>query len=163
MRRTIAAVVGAAVAFIAATLPARRSAVPDARMMGAWEGEAEIFVNWTAARRLAVRLVVAPDGRVTGRIGDARLVKGRLRRNRGSLGRWLHVKTDYIVRGALDGPVIAAEGVRRDGVSIPLDWNGEVWDAAVHTTGFEFGGKERMILTAGRLVLRRAPDVSGAP
>lgn len=161
MKRMLAAIVGATVAVGASALLGRK--VPDPRMVGAWEGDARIYVDWTVQKQLPVRLVVAPDGSVEGRIGDARLVGGHLRRNRGQVGRLLHVKTDYVVRGALDGPVLAAEDVRRDGVSLPLDWSGEAFRGAVHTSGSKFGGKERMILTAGQLELRRAPTAPTGP
>jgi hypothetical protein len=161
MRRVLAVLIGAAAAAGAATVAAV-DRVPDARLVGTWEGDAAIVVSWTTQRQLHVRLAVAPDGRVTGEVGDARLVDGRLRRNRGRLGRLLHVKTDYIVRGALTGAVIAAEGVTRDAVSIPFNRAGESLLGAVHTSGSKVGGKGRMLLTAGRLELRRAAGVVGA-
>jgi hypothetical protein len=124
-------------------------------MAGAWTGEAQIFVNWTAQRTLPVRLTIAPDGNVSGLIGDATLRNGRLERNRTAIGRALHMKTDWIVVGTLDGDVIKAEGIRRDAVKVPLDWVDDHFEGGVNTSGSHFGGKKSMWLAAGRLRLER--------
>ena len=62
-----------------------------------------MIVNWCRQTDVAVRLQLQRDASVTGKIGDAVLPKGRLRRNRGWLGRKLNIKTDYIVHGRLTG------------------------------------------------------------
>ena len=74
-----------------------------------WKGTADIVVDWTKARTLPVEIAIAADDRVTGKIGDAMIVNGRFRPNRGWLGRALHVKTDWMIDGRLEGPIIAAE------------------------------------------------------
>lgn len=127
-----------------------------AAMTGTWAGDAQIFVNWTVQRTLPVRLAMASDNRVSGTVGDASLRNGRLERNRTAIGRALHVKTDWIVRGDLEGDVIRAEGIRRESVSIPLDWIDDHFQGAVNTSGGQFGGKKSMWLAAGRLRLDRA-------
>lgn len=129
-------------------------------MAGVWCGSARIVVNWTVQKNLGVRLAIDPSGNVTGQVGDAELVAGRLRTNRGAIGRMLRIKTDYIVVGSLEGPIIAAEGIKRGRVSMPLTWTGTNFEGAVHTDGRKFGGKEHMGLTAFHLVLQRwlAPE-----
>jgi hypothetical protein len=127
-----------------------------AALAGEWEGEAEIVVSWTAQRTLAVRLVVDTAGHVHGRVGDAELVDGRLRPNRGAVLRALGWKSDHIVTGRLRGPILATEGVVREGVRIPFDVVGGCLVGGVHTTGAKAGGRERMMLSARHLVLRRA-------
>ncbi len=122
---------------------------------GVWCGSARIVVNWTVEKKLGVRLAIAPSGDVTGQIGDAQLVAGRLKANRGPVGRMLNIKTDYIVVGKLQGPIIAAEKITRSSVNIPLNWTGSELRGGVGTDGSAFGGKERMVFTAQGLVLRR--------
>jgi hypothetical protein len=124
-------------------------------MAGSWSGDARIFVNWTAQRTLLVQIRIAPDGSVTGTIGDAVLRNGRLTGNRSSLERALHVKTDWIVAGELDGDVIRAEGIRRASVTVPLDWVDGHFEGGVNTSGTHFGGKDTMWLAAGHLRLER--------
>ena len=118
-------------------------------MVGYWEDNAHIIVNWTQQTNLPVAIDIAADGTVTGNIGDATLKKGRLRLNRGWLGRKLNLATDYIIQGDLDGPLIAAEGIKRSGVNMPMNFTDGVFRGCVHTTGWEIGGKKHMILTAG--------------
>ena len=122
---------------------------------GVWCGSARIVVNWTVQKRLGVRVWIDPAGNVSGRVGDAQLVGGRLKTNRGAIGRMLRVKTDYIIVGSLEGPIIAAEGIRRARVTMPLTWTQSAFEGALHTDGRKFGGKEEMGLTASDLILRR--------
>jgi hypothetical protein len=124
-------------------------------MTGVWCGSARIVVNWTVEKKLGVSLAIAPSGDVTGQIGDAQLVTGRLKTNRGAVGRMLNIKTDYIVVGKLQGPIIASEKITRSSVKMPLNWTGSEFRGGVGTDGSSFGGKERMVLAAQGLVLRR--------
>src|SRR5512132_4580678 len=87
----IAAVIVAATRFNADAFQTPASIQPA--MTGTWSGEARIVVNWTQQKKLPVRVTIAPDGAVTGTIGDATLRDGRLQRNRTAIGRTLHVKT----------------------------------------------------------------------
>jgi hypothetical protein len=132
------------------------TAIITPAMSGCWTGEAEIVVNWTRARVLPVRIEVLQDGRVSGRVGDATLQHGRLEANRGALGRALHVKTDWIVRAALSGNIIDADGIRREDVMMPLNWVGDHFEGGVNTSGSHFGGKDSMWLAARDLRLARA-------
>ena len=142
-------VVGSSVAAAQAALPA---------MCGRWKGNADIFVNWTKARTFPVEIVISSDDRVIGTIGDAKIVDGRFRANRGWLGRALHVKTDWIIDGRLDGPIIAAENIVREELMMPLNWKGSSFEGGIATSGNKIGDRDTMAFTA-RVVLRRAPDM----
>ncbi len=136
-------------------MPAGSDGATMAAMAGSWAGEAHIVVSWSTEKTLRVRLTIAPDGRLTGTVGDATLRDGRLEPNRSAIGRALHVKTDWIVRGALDGDVVKAEGIRRDTVVIPLNWIDGHFEGGVNTSGSHFGGKDSMWLAAQDLRLDR--------
>jgi hypothetical protein len=131
-------------------------------MTGVWCGSAQIVVSWTKQRNLGVRLVVPPTGEITGQVGDARLVGGTLETNRGSVGRMLNVKTDYIIVGKLEGPIIASEKITRSEVKMPLNWTGSEFQGGVNTNGWKFAGKDHMVLAASHLVLRRWIAPAGA-
>jgi hypothetical protein len=118
-------------------------------MTGQWEGNAQIIVSWTTQRTLPVTLGIQSDGKVSGKVGDATLTNGRFKANRGWLGRNLNIKTDYIITGDLNGPVIAAENIKRKGVMMPLTFATNAFKGAVHTSGTHVGGKKRMVLSAG--------------
>lgn len=142
-------------AFVAVGLAISGPQPYPAEMVGAWSGDAQIFVNWTTQRTLPVRLTIARDGTVTGTIGDAALRNARFESNRNAFERAMHVKTDWIVKGELDGNVIKAEGIRRDSVMVPLNWIDGHFEGGVNTSGSHVGGKDSMWLAAGRLRLER--------
>jgi hypothetical protein len=159
-RRSLLIALFAALSLLAIAWAARADeSVVTPAMAGHWEGRAHVIVTWCQQTNLAVVLDIAPEGSVTGKIGDAALVNGRFKRNRGWLGRKLHMWTDYIIQGDLAGPVVAAEGITRSGVNVPLTFTNGMFKGTVHTTGWEVGGKEHMILTAPvRLARTNAPQ-----
>ena len=138
----------------APTLPAADEAVAKP-FAGHWEGNARIIVNWCKQRDLPVAVDIHPDGSVTGKVGDATLAHAQFATNRGSLGRALNLYSDYIIRGDLDGAIVAAEGISRPGVFIPLDLAEGALAGGIHTSGSKVGGREEMILSASNLKLVR--------
>jgi hypothetical protein len=153
--------------FVALLLVSRLSAgesVPTPPMVGHWEGSARIIVIWCQQTNLPVAVDIQADGSVTGKVGDAALINGRFKRNRGWLGRKLNLKTDYIIRGKLTGSVVAAEGITRSGVWMPLNFNDGAFVGSLDTSGWKIGGKKRMILSTARLTLTRTNNpASGTP
>jgi len=95
--------------------------VPDQLLVGQWQGtnrffgmsHEEIAENKVAARSMAAVLQISTDGTVTGRIGGAELSGCFVVANRGWLGRLLHVKTDFIIRGTVVGAVAPRLGKRK--------------------------------------------------
>jgi hypothetical protein len=85
---------------------------------------------------LPIRLDVTADGRVTGVVGGATLADCTLRRNRGRVGRMLRIKTDYVIRGRLVGPVFAGDTVRERRISAPFNLR----DGALRGTLFHLVG-----------------------
>ena len=146
----------ACMTFLVSGAAGAQAVLPE--MCGRWKGTADIVVNWTKARTLPVEIAIAADDRVTGKIGDATILNGRFRANRGWLGRALHIKTDWIIDGRLEGPVIAAESIVRDEVMMPLDWKGSSFEGGIATSGSKIGDRDTMVLTA-HVILRRAPDM----
>ncbi len=125
----------AAILALAATGAVAQSPAIPAALVGTWSGDARIANTELAVCTPAVRLTIAADGTVQGMIGEARLVGGRLRRNRTALGRSMRVKTDWIVDAKLDGPLFSAESVTRERVRIPFDSAGEELRGGFHAMG----------------------------
>jgi hypothetical protein len=125
--------------------------------IGHWEGDARIIMTWCRQTNLLVKLDIEPDGRVAGLVGDARLTEGRFLKNRGWLGRKLNIETDYIIKGYLDGPIVAAEGITRARVLMPFNFDSGLIKGGVATSGTWFGGKDSMVLTARSLKLTHIP------
>ena len=68
-----------------------------------------------------VDLTIHQDGTVTGTVGQARLVDGYLKGNRGWLSRKLKWRTEFIIKGYLEGPIVDCD---RDSVKkITLPFN----------------------------------------
>lgn len=144
------------VLLLAACSSWRRHADVPPGLVGRWEGSGRIVVAWCEQERLAVDLTLADDGRVSGRVGDATLSEAFLSLN---AGRWkdrLGVATHWIVVGDLEGPVVATEGIEREGVRIPFDLEDDGSLAAgLHTTGEHVGPPSTMVLTVADLRLER--------
>lgn len=145
-----------AIALMAAPLTAQK---PDSAMVGAWMGAAHITVDWTQQKELSVRIAIFADGMITGTVGDAALVDACIHTNRSRLESALRLGSDYIIEAGLAGSIIRAEGIQRESVRIPLNWNGSTFVGTISTSGTYEGGKESLKLTASNLVLRRAPPV----
>ena len=141
---------------MAAPLGAQR---PDSAMVGAWMGAAHINVDWTQQKELDVRVAIYADGTIAGSVGDAALVDARIHTNRSVLERALHLGSDYIIEAGLAGPIIRAEGIQRESVRLPINWNGSTFVGTISTSGTYDGGKDTMKLSATGLVLRRALPV----
>jgi len=69
------------------------------------------------------------------------------------LFRNLNWATDYIIKGNLEGAIVAAESITRKRVMMPLNFNGDAFKGGVGTSGSMFGGKDKMILSAMSLIL----------
>ena len=104
-------------------------------MVGTWSGQAHIVVVWCQQKELPVRVEIHPDATVTGTVGDATLLDGRLGSDRGWLLRRLHWAEDYIITGKLQGNLVAAEDIRRERVFIPMGFTNGVYQWGVRGRG----------------------------
>jgi hypothetical protein len=102
-----------------------------------------------------VRLDIREDQSVTGTIGDARLVDGRLY-SESRVVRALGLARQYAIAGKLNGCLIRAEGVLRDRVHLSLERSGQTLTGDLQTSGAYEGRPSDLILTAGGIVLHRA-------
>jgi hypothetical protein len=143
------------VACVLALLPALRSAEKMDPMVGCWEGGAPVIVSWADQHDLLVSIEIAADGRVTGRVGDAVLVDGRLKKKTNWFGGEREDQTTHIVRAALRGPIVDAEGISRSEIFIHLRLEDAMMSGSLATSGTKVGGKESMALTATPLRLSK--------
>ena len=125
-------------------------------MIGHWEGTAHIVASWVHQTNLPVKVDINADGSVTGTVGDAKLTEGRFELNRGWLGRKLNLWSDYIITGGLSGAIVAAEGITRSSVAIPLNFKDGMFEGGVNTSGALWGGKKSQGFVAQGLKLVRS-------
>jgi len=95
-------------------------AFPPPDLIGTWEGTSS-YSRHGAHESTIVSVTIMPDGKVEGSAGGARFTQCTAQKNRGWLGKILNIKTDYIIRGYLEGPVAKddAGGLRE--IAIPFN------------------------------------------
>ena len=123
-------------------------------MVGRWEGDAQMVVNWTRQRTLGVSIAIFANDSVAGTVGDARLVNARFLKSPGSLPGELRWKTDYVIEANLEGPIIRAENIYRTTVRMPLSWIGDGFRGGINTSGWMVGGVEYRAIAANVLLRR---------
>ena len=137
------------------------SAQPPSSLAGHWSAHPVVSVRSRppgggylfTRNQVEIDLRVAEDGSVIGSVGGATIVDGALRRNRGWLGRLLHVKTDYIIRGRLEGPIFPGDTIRNKRISAPFNLR----DGAMDGTLFHLVGIDLYPLAALELRRDNAP------
>lgn len=107
--------------------------IPDT-LLGAWHGDSTVRLPIVFAPEpdddptddmvlpVAIDITIHADGKVTGTVGAAALTDCVLKQNRGELGRWLKLATDYIVMdGYLAGPIVPEDETGEKAITIPFN------------------------------------------
>lgn len=145
---------------LAATLVAckRAPVAPPATMVGHWEGKADIAVNWCSARQLAVSVTINGNGTVAGKFGDATLKEARLYPNPGRPPEGATVQTKYVIEADLEGPLVAAEGIQRPDICVPVELTRDGRLAgAFMTSGSDTGEMSKRVFSGGLIPLTKTP------
>jgi len=106
--------------------------VPDRRLVGQWRQQArftgiryeEAVQEKVATGDIEAVWRISADGQVTGHIGGAELRGCFVAKNRGWLGRRLHIKTDFVIRGQLIGAVAPGSESGSYKISAPFNLDG---------------------------------------
>jgi hypothetical protein len=106
--------------------------LPD--MVGTWEAK---------LGSMDAVFTINPDASVSGRIGDATLVNGRMIYNRSWFGRFMHWRTDYLIMSKLSRVVRPSERVAGDGFTAPLTIRGAGLEGALFLSQKPLGLKLR--------------------
>jgi len=123
-----------ALSMVACATGARPEPSALAPLLGTWRGTARPVVDWCSSD-LAIQLTIHADTTVTGMVGDATLVGGRIECNRSALGAALGLFSDWLIRGSLRGDLLSAEGLHRDEVKLPLNRDGQVLAGSLDARG----------------------------
>jgi len=135
---------------------------PPAAVQGKWEGQARITVDWTTLKQLPVSLTIDENGSVTGKVGDAALVDGKIERGVGPIMRAIGITRLYVITADLNDPIIAAEQISRENVFIPVDPVNDQLIGDIKTSGSRKGYKADMALSATDMVLNH-PGAAHSP
>lgn len=133
---------------------AKDTAIPNA-MIGHWEGNTKVIVQWCEQNTLPITIDVSPDGTVTGIIGDAKLTNANLKKKSNWFGAKTGTNTTHIITGKLEGDIVKAEGIFRDKVFVHVRIEDATLKGSLATNGAKIGGKESMILTTTSLRLSK--------
>jgi hypothetical protein len=104
---------------------------------------------------LLVSISIAADGSVTGKVGDAALVDGHLKKKSNWFGGRQENQSTHIVAADLKGLIMEAEGISREEIFIHLRAENSSLCGSLATSGTKTGGKENMALTATPLRLSK--------
>jgi hypothetical protein len=120
-------------------------------IVGTWEGEGRVIVAWCEQKQLSFELQIDIDGSVTGKIGDAQILHGKMKLNN-IIYRWLGNRK-YIIDAKLMSYIVFKEKIKRESIRVFLDFENPFFVGGFHTSGSKFGGKEKMILSGRSLKL----------
>jgi hypothetical protein len=108
-----------------------RSGQQAAEMVGTWSATLTTVSRQPLPHEILAVLSIGPDGSVTGVIGNAEVISGRLERNRSWFGRLMNWRTDYVIRGTLSRVVESYGGTAGDRFSAPLNPRGSELDGSL--------------------------------
>ena len=107
---------------------------PSPELVGTWEAK---------PGSMDAVFTINPDASVSGRIGDATVINGRVVYDRSWFGRLMHWRTDYLIMGKLSRVVRPSEGVAGDGFTAPLSMKGLGLEGALFLSQQPLGLKLR--------------------
>ncbi|HLK62096.1 MAG TPA: hypothetical protein VKU19_01555 [Bryobacteraceae bacterium] len=90
-------------------------------LVGTWRADLTTVSRRPLPEAIPVLLVIAPDGSVSGSIGQATLNSGHLLSNRSWFGRLMHWRTAYLIEGTLSSEVRSNGGTAGDRFTAPVD------------------------------------------
>ncbi len=120
--------------FLSPPLMAPRQVTPPAGLIGSWQGTGRVPNAWVRQQSLPVRLAVHQDGSVEGQVGEARLVRARLGSGRSWFGQLTGISPEYVIRGDLEGRIVAAEGISCTSASIAFGLVGQRFGGTLFTS-----------------------------
>ncbi|NOZ62866.1 MAG: hypothetical protein GXO74_14485 [Calditrichaeota bacterium] len=98
-------------------------------LVGTWQGRCKIYLPISKIPKLAnakdtvnVKITIHKDGSVQGKVGDTEMMNCRFGKNRGWFGRWLNIKTDFIIKGGyLKGSLYKGDSVQVKTFTLPFN------------------------------------------
>ena len=121
---------------------------------GHWKGKGKSIVSWCKQKVIPFDIVIKKDGKVSGKIGDAKIKGGKIYSNfLGVLNR------DYVIEVELEGYLVKKEKIKRNKMKIMVDVKGDCIIGGFRTSGLKIGDKYSMSMTCTDLVLKKVKGV----
>ncbi len=120
---------------------------------GHWRGEGKIIVKWCKQKQLKFDFKINDKGKITGKIGDAKIMSGKIYSNfLGVLNR------NYVIEVELKGDILKKEKIKRAKMKIMVDVKGDYLVGDFRSSGLKIGDKKSMAITGVDLVLRKVKE-----
>ena len=117
---------------------------------GHWVGSGKIIVSWCKQKKLNFDIKIDSKGKISGKIGDAKIKGGKIYSNfLGILNR------DYVIEVELEGFVVKKEKIKRKKMRLMVDTKGDYLIGAFRSSGLKIGDKNSMAMTGVDLVLKK--------
>jgi hypothetical protein len=102
--------------------------MPEA-LAGSWSGVQSVSTRYTDKEHkfcfiedtLPVMITIRPDGKVSGFVGPSKFVNCKVDKNRGWLGKILHIATDFGIEGFLSGKLNMQDKQSVKKIAIPFN------------------------------------------
>ncbi len=125
-------------------------------VQGHWVGRGDIIVTWCNQDQLDFDIIIDSGGHVKGKIGDARIVHGRLYR-RSSLMK-ASGNESYVIRANLEGFLVREEKIARDSITLMFDLVNDTMEGEMNTSGSKCGTRDRMYMKVANIILSHVDE-----
>jgi hypothetical protein len=151
---------------IGLTICSRASSVPspEKNLIGTWVGETIPIVLWVNSKSIPVTIVIQPSGKITGMLGDAKIINGIVKNRQSTVIGKLFGHRGFAIQVKLQGNIIDSGQIHRDSACVLfIDYKDGAWHGSFNSSGSKTGGKNTMMLSTINMVLRKIEDVALIP
>ncbi|MBN2457453.1 MAG: hypothetical protein JXB29_13125 [Sedimentisphaerales bacterium] len=131
---------------------------PTVDLVGSWCGGAKVPDIWFGRVNLSVSMVIDEDGEVNGKVGDAELYDGVLKKDKIAwIGKQRLWGSEYVVEGKLRGAINAEAGIKRKTVRVLFDYDEteDRLEGGVFSSGWILGAKKTGQVIGRKMELKR--------
>lgn len=142
---------------LAWTSASTRAENTPSTLVGTWVGSASNTHITPSNAPMPLTLTISPDGSVAGNLGTAVVKNGSIKKNRGKLGKFFNMKSDYLIYADLEGSLVADKDIRYEGVFINMNIEDDKVVAAGFTTTHSRHGTPvtKQGLVMGRIAMQK--------
>jgi len=114
---------------------------PPETLTGQWAGQAEITElvrngeSTSPKTSCNIDILINPDGTVTGKIGNADLLNGKIRKNRTWFDKLFRLKSDYVINGNIKNGIVDADKVTERVIRFPFDLVDGQYEGRIYQPG----------------------------
>ena len=123
-------------------------------LKGHWIGQGDVMATWCNRDQLNFDIFIDEVGRVSGKIGDARITRGHVFRKSSILQSGGN--GSYVIRASLEGFLVRDEKIARDSVSLIFNMVNDTIEGEMDTSGTRCGTRDSMHMKVANIILTRS-------